>query len=269
VKPEDRITTYLFAHKSHVEFSTMEQVVKDVKLSVFYGMSPISDDEIRKVVAKWASIHAIGLLTGPPAAGPPAAPEPGTPTGPSDSELINAVKKAVSTINDGVTIGKKGANVNIGVKGLTANLKNGNNSFSAGISWTGTLKLQKASGPFHFSANLSKDQWEITLSFPRDTYIPDLSSLGKVFTEGERAAGKIADALGSFDNISDARKVGALIKPHAAAVQDAIDAARGIAEAGKKGGPSFGFKVGSPQPLPGEQGIPPGVQGSVVFTYVF
>src|SRR5205807_1281972 len=125
------------------------------------------------------------------------------------------------------------------------------------------------SGPFHFSGNLSKDKWEITLSFPQDTYIPDLSSVGKVFREGEKAVGKMADATRSFNNISDAGKVGALIKPNVAAVQDAVEAVSGIAKAPKKGGASFGFKLGSPEPGPGQQGMPGGVQVSAVFTYVF
>ncbi|HSB63755.1 MAG TPA: hypothetical protein VLJ18_06285 [Thermoanaerobaculia bacterium] len=269
MKPEDRITAYLFAHKSSVEFSTVDLVVKDVKLSVFYGMTPISDDEIRKVVVRWASINAVGLLLRQPAAGSSVSTGPGTPATTADSDLVDAVKRAISTINDGVTIGKKGANVNIGVTGLTANLKKDDRSASLGISWGGTLKLDAESGPFHFSGNLAKDKWEITLSFPQDTYIPDLSSLGKVFTEGERALGKMADATRGFSNISDAGKIGALIKPHAAAVQDAVDAASGIAKASRQGGASFGFKVGSPEPGPGEEGIPGGVQGSVVFTYVF
>ena len=152
---------------------------------------------------------------------------------------------------------------------MTANLKKGDSSASLGISWSGTLKAEAESGPFHFSGNLSKDKWEITLSLPQDTYIPDLSSLGKVFTEGEKAVGKMADATRSFSNISDAAKVGALIKPNVAAIQDAVDAVSGIADAPKKGGASFGFKLGSPDPGPGDQGIPRGVQGTVVFTYVF
>jgi hypothetical protein len=52
-------------------------------------------------------------------------------------------------------------------------------------------------------------------------------------------------------------------------VQDAGEAASGIAAGPKDGGISFGFKVGSPQPGPGQQGIPGGVEGSVVFTWVF
>ena len=267
--PEERIRQYLFTHKSKVELSSVDLVVKDVKLSLFYGMSPVSDEEIRKVVVGWAAVHAVGLVLRNPPTGPPVSTTPGAPSANSDSEFVDAVKKAISTISDPVTIGKKGANIKIGVTGLTANLKKGGQSASLGLSWGGTLNLDASSGPFHFSGNLAKDKWEITLSFPQDTYIPDLSSLGKVFSEGEKAIVRMADATRSLSDVSDARRIGALIKPHAAAVQGAVEATSGIAKASKKGGPSFGFKVGSPEPGPGEQGIPGGVQGTVVFTYVF
>jgi hypothetical protein len=267
MKPEDRIIAYLYAHQAGLQYSnsTVDAIVKDVKLSVFYG-SPISDDFIRQFVVQWATFNAPGLLIKPSTIGPPA---PGTPSTNSDSDLIDAVKKAISTVSDGVTIGRKGSNVNIGVTGATANLKKGDNSAALGISWGGALKLDAKSGPFHFSGDLSKDKWEITLSFPQDTYIPNLSTLGSVFTEGERAIGKMVDATRSFTNIGDVAKVGALIKPHVGAVQDAVDAVSGIADAPKKGGASFGFKLGSPDPGPGEQGMPRGLQGSLVFTYVF
>jgi hypothetical protein len=116
---------------------------------------------------------------------------------------------------------------------------------------------------------LSKDKWEITLSFPQDTYIPDLSTLGKVFGEGEKAIGRMAEATKSFKNLQDATKVSALMKPHATAVQSAVEAVSGIAQSNQKGGPTFGFKLGSPDPMPGENSMPKGVQGTVVFTYVF
>jgi hypothetical protein len=63
----------------------------------------------------------------------------------------------------------------IGVSGLTANLKPGDGSASLGISSGGTLGLEANFGPFHFSGELSKDRWESTLSFPRDTPVPDLA----------------------------------------------------------------------------------------------
>jgi len=182
--------------------------------------------------------------------------------------MKDGIKKVLTTINDGVTIGPKGANFNIGVTGLTANLKKGSNAASVGVSWTGTLKLQAESGPFHFEGNLSNDKWELTLSFPQDTYLPNAVNLPKVFSEGENGVIKMLEATRSFNNLNDVNKVKALIKPHVDAVSDALDAVTGLAKA-KKTGPSFGFKLGSPPAVPGQQGIPSGVQGTVVFTWVF
>ena len=92
MKPEDRIIAYLFAHKGSVQYSTMDLVVSDVKQSVFYGMSPIADDQIRQVIAKWATVHAVGLLIGQPSAGSPA-PAARTPRTNSESELVDAVRR--------------------------------------------------------------------------------------------------------------------------------------------------------------------------------
>jgi hypothetical protein len=269
MEPESQITAYLFAHKSTLEFSTIDQVVKDVKLSVFYSMPPISDDEIRKIVVQWATFNAVGLLLSQPTVNPLSPPVPGAPPAAFESELIDSVKKAISAVSGGVTFGKAGDNINIGVTGATRNFKTGEQEASIGISWGGTLKLDAASGPFHFSGTLSKDSWDITLSFPQETYIPDLSLVGNVITKGVGAIEKMAQATRGFTNISDAAKIGALIKPYATALQDAVEAVSGIAKANRKGGPSFGFKLGSPEPTPGMAGMPSGVQGSVVFTYVF
>jgi hypothetical protein len=268
MNPQERVLAYLNANQSSLQYATsVDEVVKGIKLFVFYGSSPISDDEIRKVITPWAITHAVGILVRPGTVG--SAPVPQVTPSNSDSELIDAVKKAVTTINKGVTIGRDAANINIGVSGATANLKQGDNSASLGISWGGTLKLEAASGPIHFEGNLSKDKWEITVSYPQDTYIPNLTTLGTVFTKAEQAVGSIAEATKSFNNLSDTVKVAALIKPQVTAVQDAVEAVKGIADAPKKGGASFGFKFGSPDPGPGQQGMQGGVQGQIVFSYTF
>jgi hypothetical protein len=266
MNPEVRIKAYLDANKGSLRFARIDEIVQQVKLFVFYGASPISDDEVRKIVAGWAIFNPVWLLPEPPPGKPPA---PGPPSTTPDSDFIDAVKKAITTVSNGVTIRKGAGCVNIGVSGLTANLQKGDSSASLGISWGGTLGLKANSGAFHFASDLSNDKWEMTLSFPQDTPVPDLSTLGKVFSDGERALRNIAAATASFNNLNDAREIGALIKPHVAAVEDAVEAASGIAEADKKGGMSFGFKLGSPEPGPGEQGIPKGVQGTAVFTYWF
>ena len=266
MNPEARVKAYLDANRGSLRFASIDEIVQQVQLYVFYGNSPMADEEVRKIVARWAILNPVRLVPDPPAANPPVA---GSATPPLDSAFVDAVKKAVTTVVDGVTIGKKASNLNIGVTGLTANLKQGERGASLGISWGGTLKLEARSGPFYFSGSVAKDKWEITLSFPEDTPVPDLSTLGNIFTEGERAVRNIAIATGNLTDITDAGTKGGQIKPHIAAVQSAVEAASGIAKADKNGGMSFGFKVGSPEPGPGEQTIPAGVQGMGVITWWF
>jgi hypothetical protein len=87
MEPPSQITAYLFAHKSTLEFSTIDQVVKDVKLSVFYSMPPISDDEIRKIVVQWATFNAVGLLLSEPMVSPLSPPAPGASPAEFESAL--------------------------------------------------------------------------------------------------------------------------------------------------------------------------------------
>jgi hypothetical protein len=268
VNPEERIKAYLQTKKSVIEHMTVDQAVKQVKLNVFYGMSPISEDEIRKVIRDWAMIYAVGMLVGPVTGG-------GDPTGAigpvynpkTDSELIDSVKKAFGTVIDGVKLGKENKNVTIAVTGLTGNLKKGNQSVALGLSWTGTLSLEAAAGPFNFAGELATDKWSVSLSFPQDTFVPDLSRLSKVFSEGEKSMHNLAAATAKFKNISDVRSISALVKPDIAAVQEAADALASVAKAPKGGGVSFGFKIGSPDPVANQEGMPKGYQGTVVFTY--
>ncbi|MEO8026250.1 MAG: hypothetical protein ABI823_07240 [Bryobacteraceae bacterium] len=270
MKPEDRIVAFLYGSKSKVEYSTLDLVVLKIKSELFYGMSPLTDAEIRAVVSKWAAFNAPGLVLRSASYDVPDSPPPSSSDPPpSTSDVVDAVKKVIKSVNDGVTIGPKGANFNVGVSGATANLKSGEKALSFGLSWSGALKLNANSGPFYLSGTLSKDRWEIILSFPQDTYIPNSANLAQIFSEAERGLGKIAAATQGFTNVSDVSKVGALIKPHVGAVQKAVEAASGLAKASKKGGMSLGFKIGSPDALPGEQGIPSGVQGTIVWTYVF
>jgi hypothetical protein len=267
MNPEDRIKAYLNQNKSTLQWATdINSVVGQVKLWVFYGGTAPPDDQIRKIVAQWAMFNAIGLLTpiGPTVPGGPASP---TDPPPTSSQFVDSVKKVITTVGAGVTIGKEGANLKLQVTGATANLKTADGSASLGVSWGGSLKLNAEKGPFHFSGEIGADKWEISLTFPGDGSIPNLVTLPSVFKEGENAVRNIARAAAGFNNIDDVRKISAQIKPDMAKVQSAVDAVSGIG--GAKTGMSFGFKLGSPDPMPGQQGMPPGVQGSFVVTWVF
>jgi hypothetical protein len=108
MNPEARIKAYLDANKGSLRFETIDQIVQQVKLFVFYGASPISDDDVRKIVSRWAIFNPVWLLPQPPLDKPSAPPAAG-PTAPTpDSDFIDAVKKAITTVSNGVTI-RKGA----------------------------------------------------------------------------------------------------------------------------------------------------------------
>jgi hypothetical protein len=270
MNPEARIKAYLEMNRGKLQLaSDLSAVIADVKLYVFHDVAPIPDDEIRKIVVQWASFNAIGLLHKISPGGAPAAPATGATTPPT-SEFLDGVKKVIKTINNGVTFGpEKGNNLAFKVTGATLNLKSGDKSLSTGVSWSGVLKVEAESGPLHFAGTLSEAQWQMTLTFPQDTAIPDLSSVTTIFSRGEKTVRNLAAAAWDLNDVSDSPRIGAMVKPDIDAVQDAVEAAAGIAAAPKDGGVSFGFKVGSPQPGPGQQGIPGGIEASLVFTWVF
>ena len=273
MNPEDRIRAYLSGNQSKLQYLSLDQIVKQVKLNVFFGMSPIQDDAILAIIKRWAMFNLPTLLLSPGTANG-AGSSPPSPGGPqsapsSTSDMLDAVKKAVSTVADGVTLGSDKQNVVIKVTGATANLKRGNNEVSLGISWGGTLEMNAHSGPFYFNGTLAKDKWEISLTFPRDSSIPDMSKLGDVFRAGEKSVRNLADAASKISSVDDAKKISALVKPDISAVQEAADALSSIADHPSGGGISFGFKLGSPDPMPGETGMPKGYQGTIVFTYTF
>ena len=58
------------------------------------------------------------------------------------------------------------------------------------------------------------------------------------------------------------------IKPYMDPVKDAVEAAQGLAAA-QATGLSVGFSLGSPDPLPGQTGRTPGIQGTATLTFSF
>jgi hypothetical protein len=251
-----RVQAYLAQNKKRLQMMSVDFIVSDVRLFV-PGNALLLDSELRATVAIWRSLN--GPLYPLPAPAPPAA---------ADSKLIESVKKGVTTVIEGVDVKYGAGKVNISVSGLTAELKKGDARLAAGVSWGGALGVEAEAGNFHLSGELSSERWELKLSYPEDTAIPDLSKLGKVFGEGESAMRKIIGATSGFRNLNDIARIKEAVKPHMQPVKDAVDAVKGIAKAPAKG-VSVGISLGSPEPLPGETGIPRGVQGQVTLTIRF
>jgi hypothetical protein len=78
----------------------------------------------------------------------------------------------------------------------------------------------------------------------------------------------IVSATASFRGLQDVERVKAAISPHVDAVSEAVDAVKSVAKKPAKN-VSFGFTLGSPNPMPGESGIPRGVQGTATLTFWF
>jgi hypothetical protein len=246
-----KVNLYLDRIKARLPLMSIDSTVREVKLWVA-GAALLSDYDLRWIILGYHITHAIML----PQISPP------------DNKLAESVKKTVKSVIDGVDIKRGNGRVNIGISGLTAELKKGTDAASIGISWGGSLSVEAARGNFHFSGELSQDRWELKLSYPQDTAIPNLSELGNVFGQGEQALVGIIGATKGISRLQDIPKIGADVKPYIQPVKDAAEAAQGIAQAPSRG-ISVGFSLGSPTPLPGQTGMPGGIQGKLTATFQF
>src|SRR5262249_50995576 len=120
---------------------------------------------------------------------------------------------------------------------------------------------------FYLTTSLSKTKWEVKLSYPSDTPVPDLGKLGDVFGKGEKALGDLAVATAGFTHPRDVSRVMESMKSPLGDVLTAVDAAQGARKA--KRGVNLGLVLGSPDPHPGEDKPAPGIQGTVTLTVNF
>ena len=270
--PEEQVKRYLLLNTLKLQkFASIDDVVSEVKRSAFLTFSlGISDAEIRKLVVSWATINAVRLLInvspGTQGAGTPD-PKSLPPTQTELDDLVASIKKTVSKVSAGVNLlGDKDNNLNLNVTGLTANLKGSDGFLSIGAGWGGSAVLKANKGPLYLQGEISSDSWSLSFSFPRDSFTPNLVSLPDVFDQGVASAGNIARAVAKLPKISDVRNITSQLKPDLAKVGDAFDAIGAIQDT--KPGVSFGFKLQSPTPMPGQQGMPNGVQGVFTITWV-
>lgn len=183
------------------------------------------------------------------------------------SEIIDAVKKAIPFVLDGVPIYETlTGKVTIGAKGLTASSSGKNPSTSVNVSWTGTLSTVMTGGNFTLRKSLSKAGWSISLSYPKDTPVLDATKVGAVFGAAGDAIGGIIGATLGLTDVKDVRSVVDRFSSAVGPVADAIGAAQGI-QGRPKQGLSVNVSVGSPTAEKGQGGGQGGVQGFVTLTY--
>ena len=108
-----RVRAYLEQKKQRLRMMSVDLIVWEVRLYV-PGVSALLDSELRATVAIWRSLN--GPLYPLPISAPPTA---------AESKLIEAVKKGVTTVIEGVDIKHGAGKINLSVSGLTAELKKG------------------------------------------------------------------------------------------------------------------------------------------------
>ncbi len=254
------ITNYLDKNALRLVIMSSSSIYLEVR-AVVPGARLLADYEVSGMISVWQYRNGLKSVPGAPTPANPA------PISKDDPKLVKAVKDAISTVVEGIDIKPGVGTINIAVTGLTAELKKGDKSISVGRSWGGTLSLNARAGNFYLAGELSEEKWSVTLSFPDDTYIPDLSKVGEVFSKAEAGMRGILKATKDFD-LNALSKVQEAAKPHLTPVKEAMETVKGIAKSTGKG-VSIGFTFGSPDPMPGQTGRQPGIQGQIVVTIRF
>jgi hypothetical protein len=243
---ETPVRNWLGTNISRLRLLTMDELVAQVRRNVTEA-SRLGDVEIQKLVRECAAAQNITILT-----------VPGPSAGQGLSiQLPDAVKKAFSIPVDGVNVVPlPGGRLNISAKGATAKLKRGDIK----LSWTGSLGIDIPMERFQLAGTVDRDRWELTLSVPGESSVPDLSKLADVFQKAEMAMRGMVEASSGFKNLNDIPKVTKTISPHVKPVKDAVDA---LVQTAKSPSVSAGVKLEGPMSGAGTQ---PGSSAGITVT---
>jgi hypothetical protein len=209
-----------------------------------------------------------------PQAAEPATPQHGPPSGrvglpPRDSDLTAAVGNALAGVaSEKSIVERKHGKVAVSVGGSTVELKKGRFTASGTLTWGGGIGVAAKFGDLHFEGQVSAEKWELKLTYPTDTLVPNMADVTKIFREGHSALGNIADSASGFKHVRDIPGIQERVKEHLPAVKEAIDAIKGVADAKRKfmiGGSVSGPGTGKP----GTPGMPQGTTVGVTLTVRF
>jgi hypothetical protein len=244
------------------------------------------DPTRRQVGVEWGPFGLVGGAASPLLADPSARGAPGVAGAAATVSRWEYVK---AFFGDGIVIGKDV--VTLSIKGITPTLyEKGPVKATLTAGWTATATFKLAIHRWHLSTSLSPTgSWEVRLSFPRETWVPDATRLKAIMDRGTEAAlaiGKTAidpafyqllERAQKLESIDDFKAIGDRIAPYVGPIRYTIEAAQGMAEAEKGGGPSFGLSAGSgtgpggrtQTPEESAAGAPKGAYVQGVLTWTF
>ena len=243
---EAPIHRWLDANINSVRILSVNAVVRRIYQYVPEAAS-MSRGNVEAAVRSWSANRGI-VLPRLSAVPDPADVIPPAPARPSiaDSEIVSRIRSAFEGIVDGVGVVREYGFAKISAKGQTIGLgRRGGFETSGTVSWGGAMGIQTSYRDFHFSGEISADRWELNFSYPVEEPVPDLSSLSKVFQEGESAMSRIAQEISRFGSLADLSRISDRVKPYLQPVKDAVQAVQGIAGA-QAGRVMFGLSASGP-----------------------
>jgi hypothetical protein len=146
------------------------------------------------------------------------------------------VKAMEAFFGEGVKVKIEGQAVNISISGIKTELHRwAGGNVEGQLGWTGTVQMLTRVGNWHFAAKVTpySGAWQISLSYPRETWTPDMARLAGVMSKGRQAIESLASAgvdsktfealgAGNFETLKSK------FKPHIEPVKHAIEAAQGM-----------------------------------------
>ena len=198
----------------------------------------------------------------------PIPPAPASNSSLADSKLVKGLGAAFSVAYEGIGIDQSHGFAKVSVRGATVGLRQGDFMTSSRLSFTGTYTVEAKYGDLHFSGSLSADRWEMSLSYPGDTPVPDMSSLAGVFEKGVSSFKAVAAEAATFEGPADVSRIADKAKPHVQPILDAVEAAGGIMEAQRKR-LNVGISASGPGPIPAPGISPASNSLQLTLTYSF
>ena len=127
----------------------------------------MSQNDVRTIIQTWTSHNNIQLprISALPVQGENIPPP--RPTDFSNSDLAKALR-SLTNIPTSIDIRREHGHVNIGMSGATVELFRGPLRVGSTLSWDGTMGLKTNYRGLGFGASLSRDRWELKLSFSAD-----------------------------------------------------------------------------------------------------
>jgi hypothetical protein len=252
------ITRYLTRLRDQKLLRTMsvEQAMCEVRKWVPRS-NQLTESELRSLVLGFYLSQSMYV----PGAAPVYSPDSST------GKLVDEVKKALTLVMDGVPIvDNLTGKITISAKGLTATSKRGGPTVNLG--WTGTLNTEITGGNFKLKNSLSRSGWSISLSYPKDAKILDVTQVGKVFGAAGNTISRVIDETFMLSDVQDVRPKVGFISGYVEPIADAIGLAQGIATRPKLG-LSISASIGSPAKSTGPSGQPGGIEGFLTLTYAW